>query len=128
MDEKPSQPTTIDAYIAGCQPEVQPVLQKIREVIREAAPGAVERISYQMPGFYQNGMLVWFGARRGYIGFYPTGMGVEAFKEDLSGYEMTKGAVHFPLDQPMPYDLIRRIVQFRVEAVKKKPAKSSSSG
>ncbi len=120
MEEKKGKPTTIDEYIAQCPENVQPVLKEIRAVIKETAPQAEERISYQMPGFYQNGSLVWFGAHPHHIGFYPTGSGVEAFKEELSGYKHSKGAVQFPLDQPMPYDLIRRIVKFKVDENTKK--------
>ncbi len=106
--------STIDEYIAQCPKDVQPVLRKLRAVIKEAAPGATEKISYAMPGFHLNGMLVWFAPREDYIGFYPTGEGIEAFKKELAAYECTKGSAHFPLDEPMPYDLIRKIVKYRV--------------
>jgi len=108
-------PTTVDEYIAQFPEDVQVILQKIRGVIKEAAPQSVERISYQMPGFFQNGMLVWFGGHQSHIGFYPTGEGIEAFKDGLSGFKTSKGAVQFPLDQPIPYDIIRKIVIYRVE-------------
>ncbi len=120
--------TTIDEYIAQFPVEVQAILTKLRSEIRKAAPGAEERISYQMPGFFLNGRLVWFGVQKGYIGFYPTGSGIEAFKDELSAYEGTKGSAHFPLDQPMPYALIRKIVKYRVaentrqSGLKKPPA------
>jgi len=114
MEGKKGQPTTIDEYIAQCPEDVQPVLRKIRAVIQEAAPQAVEKISYQMPAFYLKGSLVWFGAHQRHIGFYPTASGIEAFKEELAAYKMSKGAVQFPLDRPMPYDLIGKIVKFRV--------------
>jgi uncharacterized protein YdhG (YjbR/CyaY superfamily) len=120
MDTAESRPTTIDGYITQFPEDVQVILQKIRAVIKEIAPFAEEKISYQMPGFYLNGMLVWFGAHQNHIGFYPTGSGIEAFKEDLRGYKFSKGAVQFPLDQPVPYDLIRKMVRFRVEENKKK--------
>ncbi len=120
MEEKKDRPTTIDEYIAQCPPEVQPLLQKLRAVIKEAAPDAVDKISYQMPGFALNGTLVWFGLHKNHIGFYPTGEGIAAFKEELSGYKLSKGAVQFPLDQPMPYDLIIRIVKYRVAENRKK--------
>ncbi len=121
-------PATIDEYIAQCPPDVQPVLQEIRRVIREAAPEAEERISYGMPGFYQKGNLVWFGCHPHHIGFYPTGEGIEHFKDELSGYKTSKGAAQLPLDQPIPYELIGRIVKFRLaenlakSESKKKPA------
>ncbi len=114
MEGKPGRPATIDEYIAGCPAEVQPILNQIRTVIREAAPGAVEKISYQMPAFYQNGILVWFGAFKHHIGFFPKGSGMEAFKDELSAFKSAKGSVQFPLDRPMPYDLISRIVKFRL--------------
>jgi uncharacterized protein YdhG (YjbR/CyaY superfamily) len=120
MDKTNLHPTTVDGYIAQFPEELQGILQQIRAVIKGAAPNAQEKISYQMPGFYLNGMLVWFGAHQNHIGFYPTGMGIEAFKEELKGYKFSKGAVQFPLDQPIPYDLIRKIVIFRVEENKKK--------
>ena len=114
MEGKSEKPTTVDEYIAQCPEEVQPILTKLRKVIRESAPGAVEKISYQMPTFYLKGNLVWFGVHQHHIGFYPTGSGIEAFKEELSPYKTSKGAVQFPFDRPLPYDLISRIVKFRV--------------
>jgi uncharacterized protein YdhG (YjbR/CyaY superfamily) len=114
MEGNSDQPGTIDEYIARYPEDVQQILSKIRAVIKEAAPEAVEKISYQMPGFYLNGSLVWFGAHPRHIGFYPTGSGIEAFKEELAGYKVSKGAAQFPLDKPIPYDLIARIVRFRV--------------
>ncbi len=114
MERKKAQPTTIDGYIAQYPEEVQKILTRIRAVIKESAAGAEEKISYQMPGFYLNGSsLVWFGVQKGYIGFYPKNSGVEAFKDELSIYKGTKGSVHFPLNQPMPYELIGKIVRFR---------------
>ncbi len=124
MEGKSDQPTTTDEYIAACAPEVQPVLQRLRALIKECAPGAVEKISYGMPGFYLNGNLVWFGVHARHIGFYPTGEGIAAFKEQLAGYKTSKGAVQFPLDKPLPYDLICQIVKHRVaENLKKGVAK-----
>ena len=121
MDRKKSRPTTVDEYIAQSPESVQPALRKLRSTIREAAPGAEERISYQMPGFFLNGQLVWFGVHKNHIGFYPTASGMEAFKKELSGYKQSKGAVQFPLDQPIPYDLIRKMVKYKVaENLKKR--------
>ena len=114
MEGKEGQPTTIDEYIARCPEAVQPVLVKIRAVIREAAPDATEKMSYQMPGFYLKGQLVWFAAHRNHIGFYPTGSGIAAFKEELAPYKSAKGSVQFPLDKPVPYELIGKIVKFKV--------------
>jgi uncharacterized protein YdhG (YjbR/CyaY superfamily) len=117
-------PSSVDSYIAQFPEDVQATLQQIRAVIKEAAPDAIEKISYGMPGFYQNGMLVWFGCHKNHIGFYPTGEGIETFKDELSAYKFSKGAVQLPLDQPIPYELIRKITRYRVEQNSKK-AKSS---
>jgi uncharacterized protein YdhG (YjbR/CyaY superfamily) len=121
MEEKKGAPATIDEYIARYPADVQQILGKIRAAIHEAAPEAVERISYQMPCFYQNGNLVWFGAHTNHIGFYPTGSGVEAFEDELSAYKWAKGTLRFPMDEPIPYELISKIVNYRVvENMKKK--------
>lgn len=114
MEAKQVRATTIDEYIAQFPEDVQEILAKIRAVVREAAPQAVEKISYQMPTFYLNGNLVHFAAFKHHIGFYPAPTGIEEFKEELSAYKGAKGSVQFPLDRPMPYALIRRIVEFRV--------------
>jgi len=108
-------PQTIDEYIAGFPADVQEVLQKIRKTVHEAAPEATEKISYQMPTFYLKGNLVHFAAFKEHIGFYPVPTGIEKFKKELSVYKQGKGSVQFPLDQPMPYDLITKIVKFRVK-------------
>jgi uncharacterized protein YdhG (YjbR/CyaY superfamily) len=108
-------PRTIDEYIAGFPLDVQEILESIRMTIREAAPEAEETISYQMPTFTLKGNLVHFAAFKKHIGFYPTSTGVEVFKDELSVYAGGKGSVQFPLDKPMPFDLIRRIVEFRVK-------------
>ena len=105
---------SIGEYIAGFPADTQALLETVRATIKAAAPGAEERISYQMPAFALHGNLVYFAALKNYIGFYPTGSGIEAFKDELSAYEVTKGSVKFPVSQPLPLDLIRRIVQFRV--------------
>jgi uncharacterized protein YdhG (YjbR/CyaY superfamily) len=120
MKEKKAHSTTIDEYIAQFPEDVQPILARIRAVIRESAPGAVEKISYQMPTFYLRGNLVHFAAHPHHIGFYPTPSGIEAFKDELSAYKWSKGAVQFPLDQPIPYDLIGRIVRYRVAEIMNK--------
>jgi uncharacterized protein YdhG (YjbR/CyaY superfamily) len=109
-------PATVDEYIAQFPDEVQGILEKIRTTIREAAPEAEERIGYGMPGYYQGGALVWFAAHKRHIGLYPHTQTIkEIFKEELSKYPATKGSIHFLLDQEIPYDLIRRIVEQRVE-------------
>ena len=111
---------SIDEYIAAFPADVQKILQEIRKVIKEAAPQAVEKISYQMPTFYLDGNLVHFAAFKNHIGFYPAPSGIETFKDDLAKYEGSKGAIRFPKDQPLPYDLIRRIVAYRVSENMKK--------
>ncbi len=120
--------TSIDAYIATCPPDVQERLEAVRATVRAAAPEATERISYQMPAFTLNGNLVYFAAMKGYIGFYPTSSGIAAFKNELAGYVTTKGAIHFPFNQPLPLDLITRIVQFRVAEDVEKAATRASKG
>ncbi|WP_342439445.1 DUF1801 domain-containing protein [Paenibacillus sp. FSL L8-0436] len=105
---------SVDDYISRSAPEVQEILQTLRKVIQESAPEAKEKISYQMPTFELHGNLVHFAAFKKHIGLYPAPSGVEAFKEELAEYKGAKGSVQFPLDKPMPYDLIRRIVEFRV--------------
>lgn len=113
MNNDRLQPKDIDGYIAGFSPEVQVILQRIRMTIHAAAPGAKEAISYQMPTFTLHGNLVHFAAFKHHIGFYPTPSGTERFQEALSRYKGGKGSVQFPLDQPIPYDLIEEIVKFR---------------
>jgi uncharacterized protein YdhG (YjbR/CyaY superfamily) len=106
---------SIDDYIAGYPPEVQEILQKVRETIREAAPEAEEAIKYRIPTFTLKGNLVHFGAFKKHIGFYPTSTGIEKFQDELSAYESSRGAVQFPLDKPIPLDLVTEIVKFRVK-------------
>lgn len=115
MDKEKPVPTTIDEYIAGYPPDVQKILQQVRAVIRQAAPDAKETINYRMPTFQLNGNLVHFAAHTHHIGFYPTPSGIEKFKDELSEYEGAKGSVQFPLDKPIPYDLIGKITAFRVQ-------------
>lgn len=125
MSDEKNAPKTIDDYIAGFPEDVQLKLQKIRETIRDAAPDAVEKISYQMPTFALEGNLVHFAAFKNHIGFYPAPRGIEAFQEELSAYQGGKGSVQFPLEQPVPYDLIRRIVVFRVKDNLEKAARKA---
>jgi uncharacterized protein YdhG (YjbR/CyaY superfamily) len=114
VDTEQATPGTIDEYIAAYPPEVQAILQQVRATIREAAPDAQEAMKYRLPTFTLKGNLVHFGAFKKHIGFYPAPSGLEQFREELSAYEGSKGAVRFPLDEPIPYDLIREIVRFRV--------------
>jgi uncharacterized protein YdhG (YjbR/CyaY superfamily) len=104
----------IDEYISLFPKETQALLRRMRATIKEVAPGAEEAIKYQMPTFVLNGNLVHFAAYKNHIGFYPVPTGIEKFKKELSAYKTSKGAVQFPLDKPLPLDLIRRIVRFRV--------------
>lgn len=114
-----SSATTIDEYISEFPPEMQKVLSEVRALIRETAPPeAVETISYAIPTFDLKGKhLVHFAGYAKHVGFYPTPVGSEAFKDELSHYKTGKGSVQFPLAAPMPLDLIRRIVEFRVAKV-----------
>ncbi len=114
MDENKITFKTIDEYISQFSPNVQEILKNIRKLIKESAPDAQEKISYQMPAFALHGNLVYFAAFKKHIGFYPTSGGIEAFKEELAGYVGGKGSVQFPLDKPIPYELISEIVKFRV--------------
>jgi uncharacterized protein YdhG (YjbR/CyaY superfamily) len=110
---------SIDEYIAGFPPEVQARLTQVRELIRATAPDATETISYAIPTFDLNGKhLVHFAAFAKHVGFYPIPTGMEEFKEELEPYKQGKGSVQFPLDEPLPLDLIRRIVEFRVGEVR----------
>jgi uncharacterized protein YdhG (YjbR/CyaY superfamily) len=106
---------SIDEYISTFPANVQIILEELRRAIRDAAPQAQEAISYQMPAFKLNGNLVWFAAFKNHIGFYPTSSGIEAFKERLAAYETSKGTVKFPINEPIPFDLIKEIVKFRVK-------------
>ena len=117
--------TTMDAYVASFPKEVQSILEQIRATIRKAAPGATEAISYQIPTFKLNGSnLVHFAAWKDHIGFYATPSGNTAFKKELARYKVAKGSIQFPLNEPIPYDLVAKIAKFRVkETQAKKKAK-----
>ncbi|MBI4734231.1 MAG: DUF1801 domain-containing protein [Rubrobacteridae bacterium] len=104
----------IDDYIARFPVETQKILKELRRIIKEAAPEAEEKISYQMPTFALKGNLVHFAAYKNHIGFYPTPSGILAFESELTQYKRAKGSVQFPIDKPLPYELISRIVKFRV--------------
>ncbi|MBK8555298.1 MAG: DUF1801 domain-containing protein [Lewinellaceae bacterium] len=108
-------PENIDQYIAACPASVQALLQQLRETIQHAAPEAIETISYGMPAFKMNKVLVYFAAYKQHIGFYPTGVGIAAFESKLGPYKWSKGAVQFPLDQPLPLELIAEMVRFKVK-------------
>jgi len=119
---------TMDEYINTFPKDVQRILNELRQTIKEVAPEAEETINYQIPTFTLHGNLVHFAAFENHIGFYPTPSGMEAFKQELSAYKGAKGSVQFPIDQPLPLPLIRRIVEYRVkenvERQQKKKAKS----
>ena len=113
---KTSEPgfNSIDEYIATFPPDIQAILQGLRATIRAAAPEAEEKISYQLPTYFLKGNLVHFAAFKSHIGFYPAPSGIEAFQQELAVYKSSKGAVQFPIDKPLPLELVGRIVQFRV--------------
>jgi uncharacterized protein YdhG (YjbR/CyaY superfamily) len=111
----PKAPKNIDEYIAGFPQDIQEILENIRETIKKAVPDAAETISYQMPTFTLKGNLVHFAAFKNHIGFYPTPTGTEKFRKELSVYKGAKGSVRFPLDNPIPYALISKVVKFRVK-------------
>ncbi|MDD2427408.1 MAG: DUF1801 domain-containing protein [Eubacteriales bacterium] len=115
MDKIDDSPQNISEYIALYPDEIQEILQKIRDTIQQAAPEAREKISYGLPTFYLQGNLVHFGAFKNHIGFYPTPSAMVPFEEELAPYKKAKGSIHFPLDQPIPYALIDKIVRFRVK-------------
>jgi uncharacterized protein YdhG (YjbR/CyaY superfamily) len=119
----------VDIYIAAFQPKTQELLSQLRETIKKAAPEAEEMISYQMPAYKFHGILAYFAGYKNHIGFYPTGSGIESFKHKLSAFKTSKGTVQFPIEQPLPLELIAEMVKFRVaenmekakEKKKKKP-------
>lgn len=118
---------TIDEYINTFPEDVRRILNELRQTIKEAAPEAEETINYQMPTFTLNGNLVHFAAFENHIGFHPTPTGIEAFREELSNYKGAKGSVQFPIHEPLPFSLIRKIVEYRVkENLQRKPKKKGS--
>ena len=115
MRSDQSTPENIDEFIANFPKDIQEILKKLRETIRKAAPDAEETIKYGIPTFTLKGNLVHFSAYKSHIGFYPAPSGIEKFKSERSAYEVSKGTVRFPIDKPIPLDLISRIVEFRVK-------------
>jgi uncharacterized protein YdhG (YjbR/CyaY superfamily) len=117
---------TIDAYIMGFEPEIQKTLNEIRNFIKTEVPEATEKISYGMPTFYLNGNLVHFAAFKDHYGFFPNPSGIDAFEKELLPYRTGKGTLRFPLDKPIPWDIIQKVIQFRVREnlnkVKTKPS------
>jgi len=110
---KPSAVSTIDEYILHCPAQMRKRLKELRALIARAAPAAEERISYRMPCFYLDGVLVYFAAHARHIGFYPTPSGISAFRRELAAYECSKGAVQLPLEKALPTALLRKIILFR---------------
>jgi uncharacterized protein YdhG (YjbR/CyaY superfamily) len=118
MEEKGQAVQTVEAYIAQFSPDIQMRLIEIRNIIREEAPEAQEKISWQMPTYVQQGNLVHFAAHKLHLGFYPGADGIDAFQEKITGYKSSKGAVQFPYNQPLPAELVREIIRYRIEANK----------
>ena len=109
-------PKNVDDYIVNFPPDIQIILEEVRNTIKSAAPGAEEKISYGMPSYKLKKVLVHFAAQKKHLGFYPTPSGIEQFKNELTGYDTSKGTIRFPWGKAMPYNLIREIVKFRVAA------------
>jgi len=107
-------PATVDEYIAQLTKEKSKLLKQIRVIVKEMAPDAMEVISFRMPAYKQNGMLLFFAAHKNHIGFYPGISAVEAYKKKLEQYKTSKGTIQFPLDSPLPLELIKEIVAYRV--------------
>lgn len=128
MDSKKDAFATIDEYIATFPAEIQVILHELRATIKAAAPEASEKFSYGMPTFFLSGNLVHFAAFKNHIGFYPTPSGIEAFKDELAQYASSKGAVQFPIDQPLPLKLVSKIVAYRVTENMKKAAAKGRKG
>jgi len=120
-------PGSMDEYIASFPSATRKLLEQLRAVIRAAAPGATEKISYAIPTFDLNGNLVHFAAFRNHLGFYPSSSGIRAFSAELERYERGKGSIQFPLGEALPVDLIRRIVEFRVAENLSRPARKSAT-
>jgi len=123
MNKPNSGISSIDQYLQGFPKEIQAILSIMRSTIQLAAPLAMEKISYQIPTFYLNGNLVHFAALKNHIGFYPTPSVIAAFADELKGYKQAKGSVQFQIDKPLPLELIRKIVEFRVMENLKKTGK-----
>lgn len=116
---------TVDEYFSTLSPDTKNILEQVRTTIKQAAPQATEVISYNMPAFKMHGILVYYAAHTEHIGFYPTASPIEIFKDELSAYKCSKGAIQFPIDQPMPLELISKIVRFRVQQDQAKAKKKN---
>jgi len=113
--------TTVDEYFSALPKEVRPVLETLRRTIRQAAPKAEEVISYNIPAFKFNGMLVWYAAFKKHVGLYPKASGIAAFKDELTGYKTSKGAIQFPIEEGIPVNLVKKIVKFRLKENEQPP-------
>ena len=111
---------TVDEYLSTLPANKKSILKEVRKTIREAAPNAEEVISYNMPGYKQDGMLVWFASNKEHVGFYPTPSAINAFEKELSKYVTSKGAIQFPFAEPMPFALITKMVKYRLRENKEK--------
>ncbi|HEY6978708.1 MAG TPA: DUF1801 domain-containing protein [Chitinophagaceae bacterium] len=114
---------TVDEYISAFPAGTKKILQEVRKTIKAAAPQAEDVISYNMPASRLNGILVYYAAYEKHIGFYPTASGIKIFQDQLADYKFSKGAIQFPIDKPMPFDLITKIVKFRVKEMQEKEKK-----
>jgi len=124
---KAKQANNIDEYIADFPDDVQKAMEKVRSTIKKAAPRAEEAIAYQIPTFVLNGNLIHFAGYKNHIGLYPGSKAIEEFKDELSGYKLSKGTVQFPLDKPMPVGLITKITKFCVKRNLAKPQKGTKA-
>lgn len=127
MENRKQKFDSVDEYIRSFPENIQMKLEEMRAVIRPLVPEAQERISYQMPAFYQNGIIVWYAGFAKHIGFYPGADGIAAFKSELAGYKSAKGSVQFPLDKPLPAELISKMVRFRAAEINKKGRSSRTT-
>ncbi|MFZ5391944.1 MAG: iron chaperone [Patescibacteria group bacterium] len=127
MFSLPKKINNIDSYIASFPKNTQTILEKIRQVIKESAPAAKEAMKYGIPTFVLSENLVHFAGYKNHIGFYPTPTAISAFKKELSIYKQAKGSVQFPIDKPIPFAIIKKIVKFRVEEINKKQSENSSN-
>jgi len=128
MEKTKVVPETVDQYIAAFPADVKKRMQQLRKTIKAGAPNADELISYQMPGYKYFGMLVYFAAYKNHIGFYPGAGGLLEFYKELSSFKSAKGSVQFPHDRPIPYDIIGKIVRFRVKQNEDKFSLKKSNG
>jgi uncharacterized protein YdhG (YjbR/CyaY superfamily) len=115
MDSTSVKFKTVDEYISTFPPKVKNILKQLRKTIKDAAPGAEEVISYNMPAFKYKGVVVYYAAWKEHIGFYPVSSGIRAFQKELGNYEISKGTIKFKMDQPLPRDLVARVVKFRMK-------------